>query len=419
MQKTILYVIIAAAVVAGAVALFAAANFEQDQPNVADTLSNMPALPDTVNVGVMLPATGDLSSHGRDNHIAVKFAAADFNDYLESKAAHWRINLIVEDTQTDPIIALEKIQSLNSKGVNLILGTETSAELRNVKSYADSNNIMMISPSSTSPKLAMPDNIFRFVPDDTQQGTVIAKLLENNDIKVVIPIYRADVWGDGLYKSSKESFERLGGMVDDGIRYSPEITVFSTEANLLSELVKRYMENGYDTSEIAILMISFSEAVHLLNSAASYDNLTDVVWFGSDASSNDDAITEDAISSKFVQDVDFVATQFSASKNEKYQRVYDHLVETAGSSPNSYAYSSYDSLWVLGLTIEATGSTDTDTIMAALPDIAKRHVGAIGNIILNDVGDLAASDYELWSVIDGEWEVVGRYASTTDTLEFS
>ncbi len=376
-------------------------------------------LPDKVNIGVMLPATGDLASHGQDSHIAVNLAGSDFNNYLESKDAHWRIDLIVEDTQTDPIVALEKIQSLNSKGVNLILGTQTSAELQNIMSYAHSNDILMISPSSTSPKLAMPDNVFRLIPDDTKQGVVIAKILQDSDIKVAIPIYRADVWGDGLYASSKESFEALGGIVDGGIRYSPEITVFSTEANLLSETTKRYMADGYDADEIAVLMMSFSEAVHLLNSAASYDALGDVAWFGSDASSNDDAITDDPMASRFAQDVNFISTQFAASENAKYRHVHDHLMSEIGSSPNNYAYSSYDSLWVLGLTIEETGSVDTSAIISSLPSVAEKYTGAVGNIILNEAGDLDSGDYELWAIIDGQWESVGKYVAATDTLEFN
>ena len=390
------------------------------QDDMSDTTgTDTMTLSGTVNVGVMLPATGDLASHGQDNNLAVQLAAEDFNDYLAQNDADWRINLVIEDTQTDPVLALEKIQSLNSKGINLILGTQSSAELRNVKPYADSNGIMLLSPSSTSPKLAIDDNIFRLVPDDTKQGVVIAELLQHHGIKVAIPIYRADVWGDGLYESSRDNFEALGGTMDEGIRYSPEVTVFSTEAALLEDSVKRYMEEeGYDITEIAVLMISFSEAVHLLNSVTSYENLQNVQWFGSDASSNDDAITADPLASKFVSDVNFVSAQFSASGNDHYKRVQSYLIDTIGSAPNNYAYSAYDSLWVLGKTIEHTGTTDTDTIKAALPSVSKQHTGALGNIIFNDYGDLETADYELWSVVDGSWQVIGKYHASTGQLEF-
>ena len=133
---------------------------------------------DIIDVGVMLPSTGDLAAHGQDNNIGVQLGLADFNDYLEEIGASWRMNLVLEDTQSDPIVALEKIQSLNSKGIKFVLGPESSAEVRNIKSYADSNDMVLISPTSTSPSLAIVDNIFRMIPDDTQQGKVLALLFQ-------------------------------------------------------------------------------------------------------------------------------------------------------------------------------------------------------------------------------------------------
>ena len=372
---------------------------------------------DVIDIGVLLPATGDLSSHGQDNHVATKLALEDFNEYLESKDADWRMGLVIEDTQTDPIIALEKIQSLNAKGINLILGTQTSAELRNVKSYADSNSLILVSPSSTSPKLAIDDSIFRLVPDDTKQSKALARLLDHHQIKVVIPVYRADVWGDGLYEATKDSFESIGGMVDSGLRYSPEVTVFSTEASLLSDTVDSYLGQGYTNDDVAVLMIGFAEVVHFMNSASSYDNLSEVRWFGSDASSNDDSITDDPISSTFAQGTGFLATQFSASDNETFERVKSHVKQQIGSDPSNYAYSSYDSLWVLGLTVERAGSSDTEAVLDNIVSVASDYEGAIGDVELNEYGDLAISDYELWAVGgDGMWETVGRYMSDSDSI---
>lgn len=384
----------------------------QTEPDMQDAME----LPNVVDIGVMLPASGDLSSHGHDSNSAVKLAASDFNEYLEEQGAHWRVNLVVEDTATDPIIALEKIQSLNSKGIKLILGTQSSAELRNIKPYADDHNIILLSPSSTAPALAIDDNIFRLIPDDTKQGVVIAKLLETKGIKVVIPVWRGDVWGDGLQKSSKENFESLGGIVDDGIRYAPDVAVFSTEASLLSETVDRYVAEGHAKDEIGVMMISFAESIQLIQSADRYDNLKEVTWFGSDAASGDDGITGDPIANEFVMQVGLVSTQFAAADTDNFKRVTEHLNELTGSDPNAYAYSAYDSLWILGKTVHHTQSTDPTVIKENLPDVSKDHVGAIGNVVFNEFGDLAISDYSIWSVVDGQWKIIGKYHASSDEL---
>ena len=417
MKTKAIIVIISVAIIISAIS-YSVSSLSDPSQDQSDNTSQIQALPETVNIGVLLPATGDIASHGQDSNIAIQFAKSDFNDYLESIDAPWRMNLVVEDTQTDPIVALEKLQSVNSKGIKLVLGTQSSSELRNVKSYADSNGMLLISPSSTSPKLAIEDNIFRLVPDDTKQGVVLAELLSYNDIKVAIPIYRADVWGDGLFESSKLSFESIGGIIDEGIRYSPEITVFSTEVKLISDRVDFYL-NDYTVDEIAIVMYSFDESVHLLNSADSYDNLHNILWIGSDASANDDKITDDRISSEFVESVGLIAPQFSASKNDIYQKVHDHFIIETGSSPNNYAYSSYDSVWLLGLTILDLQSLDANLIKERLPEIASNHVGAIGNIVLNEYGDLDKSDYELWIVSEGVWTLSGKYDAASNSLIFN
>jgi branched-chain amino acid transport system substrate-binding protein len=381
-----------------------------------DTMTSM-KLPNVVDVAIMLPATGDLSSHGQDNSIAAELGVADFNQFLDDIDAGWSMRLTIEDTQTDPIVALEKIQSLNSKGIKLIFGTETSAELRNIKSYADSNKMLLISPSSTAPALAIPDNIFRLVPDDTKQGKVIARLLETHGISVVIPIYRGDVWGDGLYESTLNSFTELGGVVDEGIRYSPESTVFSTEALVLSEKLSDYITmDEYSKDNVAILLIGFSEAVHILNTVNSYDELASVQWFGSDSLSNDNLITQDPIAASFAEKTGFIATQFAATKSPKFDHVRSHINEKIGTDPNSYAYSAYDSVWILGKSIQQTQSIDADVIASVLPTVAEYHSGSIGSIILNEAGDLAIGDYELWKIQDGQWVSHGKYNAGSDSI---
>ena len=165
-------------------------------------------------------------------------------------------------------------------------------------------------------------------------------------------------------------------------------------------------------------MISFSEAVHLMNFAGSSELLRTVQWFGSDASSNDDAITNDPLAIGFANDVNLITTQFAASDNETYEHVKAHFESVKGSAPSNYAYSAYDSLWVLGKTIESTDSIETDVLKSALPDIAAEHTGSIGKVIFNEFGDLAISDYEIWSVDGSNWISLGKYVAETGQLEF-
>ncbi|ABK77249.1 ABC-type branched-chain amino acid transport system, periplasmic component [Cenarchaeum symbiosum A] len=386
-----------------------------DDPAAPEQLTASTGPSGTIDIGLVLPATGDVSWHGYDNGLAAQLALEDFNRYLDKIDAGWEFNLVVEDSQSDPVVALEKIQSLNSKGIKLVLGTETSAELRNVRNYAESNGMLLISPSSSSSALSIDDRIFRLVPDDTQQGRVTASLLESRGITAAIPVYRGDVWGDGLYKTTKGSFESRGGTLDEGIRYSPESAVFSTEAHLLNERLGEYLQER-PASEVAIVMMGFEEAVHFFNAASPYDGLSSVLWTGTDALTNNGLLVEDPIATAFMEEVGFVSAQFAASQNDRYEHVKKELTSQIGSSPNSFAYSSYDSLWLLGMSILQVQSADPELISVALPTVARHHSGSLGPIILNDAGDLAASDYELYTVRGGEWVAYGMYKADTEKI---
>ena len=369
-----------------------------------------------IDVGVLIPVTGDLASYGIDTKYGLDMAVDHFNEYLQDKGADWRMRLVSEDTQTNPITALEKVQSLDAKGIKYILGPSSSAEIRNIMAYVNSNNMLLISPSSTSPKLAIPgDNIFRFVPDDSKQGTVIAALLEDRGIKAVVAVYRGDIWGDGLFETAAAAFEDRGGIVAEGIRYNPEITTFSSEMHALSSLVAQLYDT-YERGEVGILLISFDEASHLFNAAVEYENLRSIPWIGSEGVTGAHTITDDERAAKFAEGTRLMALQFSASDNEVFRDVRDEFERRSGATPNNnYIYASYDSLWALGLAMEAAGP-DVQDIMEQLPDTVTGRTGALGNVMFNEAGDLDVTDYEFLIVADGKWAPAARYDAATGEI---
>ena len=288
------------------------------------------------------------------------------------------------------------IQQLDSEGVKFVLGSISSAEIHHIKSYVDSNDMVLISSVSSSPSLSVVDNIFRLSPDDSQQHRVLSLLFEREGIEVVIPIYRGDDWSDSVYKSTKNSFEALGGVMDDGVRYSleAEASAYYAKASMLSDLVDKYTDQ-YPADKIAVLMIGAYETIHLLGSAPSFDNLDSVRWFGTDGASRSNILADDPTASAFLQDVNFVGTAFGTSRNDVYANVQEYFMSYRGSSPNAYLFSLYDSIWVLGKTILETDSVDPLTVRDAIIDVASRHTGAIGTINLNEFGDFATPNYDL------------------------
>jgi len=276
--------------------------------------------------------------------------------------------------------------------------------------------MLLVSCCSSAPALAIPnDSVFRLVPDDRNQGTAISKLIQHEGIEVLVPVWRGDTWGDGLSEASTDSFVDRGGIIDEGIRYNPESPEFSASTSLLAEKVQGYVdEHGAD--KVAVLFLGFAEILSFTQSASEHEILNDVRWFGPGANTKEHRLIEDPIGLDFSTNVQFTTVQFAASKNPTYEKVQTYLTETLGTDPNTFVHSSYDAVWIIGLAMLETQSTDVSTIKAMIPEIAENYSGAIGPTKLNEAGDLAQADYEVWGIRGGEWVLLGKYTQSDDSI---
>ena len=394
-------VIIAASAIAGS---FAFNGSEIFPTFLDDKKSDLRA----VKIGMILPLTGDFSSYGSESMEAALYGIDQFNKYLESTDQDWYLDPVVEDTATNPVQALEKIQNLRAKNIELVLGY-TSGSLNAVQSYANSNGVMVFSAASTAPSLAIPDdNIFRLTSDDRQQAKALASLLKNQGIKVAVTVWRADTYGDGLSENFKTSFANDGGIADEGIRYNQESLEFSVDADILnSRVISLIDEHGADN--VGIVFIGFAETVQFMQSASQYDALKNIKWFGSDSISQERKIIDDTIAGQFAEDISLTTTIVGFPSTPTSEMLDAHIVETLGRIPTTFAKTAYDIIWLYGLAISESGSDRSSDVLPIMHKIASEYSGAIGPTILNENGDLASGDYTIHAVSDGDWVYRGTY----------
>ena len=139
-------------------------------------------------------------------------ALRDVNTNFSKSKSSLRYELVVQDTESDPTVSLEKLRLLAKEGIRIVIGPATSAELKATKDFADKNGLILISPSSTAPSLAKEgDNVFRFVPDDSHQAKAISKIMWDQGIRVVVPFWRNDVYGSELMRAVRANFQAMGG----------------------------------------------------------------------------------------------------------------------------------------------------------------------------------------------------------------
>jgi len=356
--------------------------------------------PNEIVLGVLLPLTGDLSSSGETANASLEIAARDVNQYLYDVGFEIRVKLIVENTNTDPKVAKEKLGELADKCVKVVIGPGSSAEVKAVAAVAKERGILVISHSSTAPSLTFPrDNVFRFVPDDTHQGEAIAKMMWGEGRRAVIPMWRGDVWGDGLFKETKSSFEKLGGRMIDGKRYSPTSEDFSEELKSLNSKLSQAIKQ-YGVDSVAVQLIAFKEVEIIFTQAQNYPSLSRVKWYGSDGTAINKALTSNKQAAQFAARAGFpnpIVSEFITDKSELIKKQIRKRIKR---DPNIYALVAYDVLWIVTKAYLATGKKTCDALKKAVRQEAKQYTGITGWTFLTEAGDRKFGNYDFWSVVE-------------------
>jgi branched-chain amino acid transport system substrate-binding protein len=373
-----------------------------------------------IEIAALLPATGDLATFGENAKSAVTLAETEVNDFLETAGAAWTLKIVHEDSATDPVESLSKTESLFARGIEFIIGPQASDCVASIKEYCDSNEILVVSPSSTRPGLNTPEDfLFRFCPTDLIQGPAIARLIIEDEVTKIIAVYRNDAWGKGLHDATKARFEvaALGGEFIESIPYDPEAPGFDTIAATLDTSVTDAIST-HGADDVGVLYIAFEEVVQFFTECAEYSTTGwGVNWYGSDGTAKSADMVDDATTSAFAYETGFINPIFSPTRSDKFQKVEDHVMADIGRSPDSYAFACYDIVWALTYSLLTVDTYDASAVSDVLPDVTESLFGASGWVVLNTDGDRAASDYDLWIInADHEWEFAGTYIQATDSI---
>jgi len=377
-----------------------------------------------VKIGALMSMSGRLATFGENELLAAEFAAEHVNEVLAAAGADWTIKIEVEDTQTDPAICLEKVESFNARGIKLMVGPLSSSELGNIMGYLDENKMIAISQSSTASSLAIPDDFtFRFCPGDVLgQGPAIGRIMWDDGIRYVVPCWSGDDWGDGLKESAKDKFVGLGGEFDEGIRYVPTAPEFSAEASQLNNLVSDAIAT-YGADKVGVLNIAFEEVTLLFTACSEYPALSSVTWYGSDGTATSQAMLDDPTVAEFAAEVSYPCTIFAPSETPKYQALKAHGMAELGRELDSYSYAVYDVVLAYAYSLMVVDTYDAEAVKEVLPMVTESLYGASGNIQLDAAGDRKAGDYFIWTIklIEGEyvWVNSGKYVLATDSASYT
>ena len=367
-------------------------------------------------VGAILPFTGSLSSIGKSVKIALENAENDVNKHFEEMNSSSHFRILMADSKTSPEESLVAIKKLHENGAKIIIGPATSTAVSAVKDYANANDIILLSYASTSPLLSIKgDNLFRLVPDDSYQGRIMAQRMINDGIKAIVPLWRGDIYGNELYKSTKTNFEKLVGKVEEGVNYHPYTGKFATSLHrinflmwnqdleklsvIVSDAIKKY-----GVSAVGVYVISYDEITPILIQSPLYEILEKVRWYGSDSIAQNHHITKNVDSAGFAMKTNFSNPLYSISSETAHalEEELEKKLHEVGSI--TYPAIAYDSYWIAALSLDnnSTINSDKENLTKSFKELvvetAESFEGMSGQINLNAAGDRIGGNYDMWIV---------------------
>ncbi|MEZ0394479.1 MAG: ABC transporter substrate-binding protein [Desulfurococcaceae archaeon] len=370
--------------------------------------------PTVYYIGFTLPLSGELSSIGKVWEKVVDMAINDLNNEVRAYGFNVEFRAVVLDDGTQLDKALANVQTFAQQGIKVVIGPAASSQVKAVKAYADANKIVIISPSSTAPTLAIPnDFIFRTVGSDALQAKVLATLTREEGCTKVVVFHRNDEYGNAFAEFFKRYFQELNGTAID-LPYQAGLSDYASEVASLEGLVKSSGADG-------VVLIAFdTDGANILAHAASSSVLSSIRWFLSEGPHGAQELLSPSIG-QFASKVKLYGTRPLLSNNPLYQEFVRRFEQKYGTEPTVFCDNLYDAVMLAGWAILRAGKYDGDAIRQALVEVAKHYYGLSGWAIFDENGDKAYQAYGVWAIVPKggggyEFKDVGLYEGGTITF---
>jgi branched-chain amino acid transport system substrate-binding protein len=356
----------------------------------------------TVEIGALLDLKSGWTSLGRASRVTLRIAAADANASLARSGSSTRVRLRLVDVQGQPALAVRELRRLAARGVRIVIGPQSSAEVGAVRAAAKSLGVVVISQGSTAHSFAIRgDNVFRLVPDDRREAEALVALLKRDRVEALVPAWRNDPGNAGLVTSVRNRFRAGGGKLSPGVRYATTATTASAFTNTVAALRTQVSAARGGDRKTAVYLAAFDEVVEFFHEAARESVLSSVPWYGSDGVALSRRLVGDRTATAFAAarkypnptlGLDAVATKRSAALRKRVRA-------KLGSTPDAFALTAYDALQIAVRAEERAGGTGSVTrFRRALMRTADGYRGVTGTLHLNAAGDRAYGSYDFWSV---------------------
>ena len=338
------------------------------------------AAAETIQIGIILPYTGNLALYGESMYEGATLAAKEINE--KGGVLGCELEIVKYDDMNDPNESLNGFNSLYMDGVELMIGPLSSTCTAQIVDAANNEGVVLLTATATNDALDTEDNyVFRSCYLDSFQGAIGAAFAYQQGYKKVGVVYCAsDTYSKGLGDSFIAACEKYGVEIvavesTATLDYTEYTNQFLAMVNAGAELV--YCPYYYDV--IGPYVVNQARAAGfngIILGADGFDGVPDYVVPGSNLDDFNNVYWNNhfdpTAESEMVQN--FVAN-FKAAYNDK--------------TPNALCVLPYDGVYILASAIERAGAADAESVREALADTSAVYECVTGTFNLDETGAAA------------------------------
>ena len=299
---------------------------------------------DTFKIGATGPITGGAAIYGNAVKNGIQIAVDEINE--AGGINGYQIDYNFQDDEHDAEKAVNAYNNLKDWGMQVLIGTTTSAPCIAVVEKTHADNMFQITPSGTAVECVQYDNAYRMCFSDPTQGTESAKYIGENGMaqKVAVIYDSSDVYSTGIYEAFAAEAENQPFDI-------VSVEAFTADAKTdFSVQVQKSKDAGAD---LLFMPFYYTEASLVL--AECNKQGYEPTFFGCDGM--DGILGVENFDTALAEGLTFLAPFVAKSEDEQVQSFVSKYEADYGETPNQFAADAYDCVYVVKAAIEAAGAT--------------------------------------------------------------
>ena len=300
-------------------------------------------------IGGIGPVTGAAAVYG----LAVKNGAQIAVDEINADGGinGYQIDFQFQDDEHDAEKSVNAYNTLKDWGMQMLMGTVTSAPCVAVADKTMADNMFQITPSGSSVECAQNPNVFRVCFSDPDQGAASATYIAENKLadKIAVIYDSSDVYSSGIYEK----------FASEAANHGLDIVAaeaFTADSNKdFSTQLQKAKDAGAD---LVFLPIYYTEASLILNQANTMGYAPK--FFGCDGM--DGILQVDNFDTKLAEGL-MLLTPFAADADDELtQKFVTAYKEKYGETPIQFAADAYDAIYAIKAAAEEAGITPETSV---------------------------------------------------------